>query len=220
LLLPGEFIELAEISGAIDDLTQWVIERAVRDTRRLDELGRSMLVSCNLSVRNLHDRVLLDWLEQLAKDVGLPPKGLYLELTESQIMEDAAGAASVLKRLSEIGIGTAVDDFGTGYSSLSTLLHVSASVLKIDRSFVADLLTTHEAQVMVRSMVDLGHNLGMLVVAEGVEDQATLDRLGLLGCDFIQGFHVARPMPFELLTAFLGVSDPARVSDDEGVVVS
>jgi len=219
LLLPGEFIELAEISGAIDDLTQWVIERAVRDTMLLGEMGRPMLVSCNLSVRNLHDRVLLDWLGNLADTVGLPPSGLYLELTESQIMEDPAGASTVLTRLAEMGIGSAVDDFGTGYSSLSMLLHVRASVLKIDRSFVADLLRTREAEIMVRSMIDLAHNLGMLVVAEGVEDQPTLDRLEVLGCDFLQGFHIARPMPFDQLTGFLGV-DPQRLSDHLGAALT
>jgi len=211
LLPPSEFIELAEISGAIDDLTRWVIERSVRDSLRLEDLGRSLLVSCNLSVRNLHDRALLEWINEFVGSVGLPPKGLYLELTESQIMEDPAGASTVLTSLAELGIGSAVDDFGTGYSSLAMLLHVHASVLKIDRSFVADLLVTREADVMVRSMIDLAHNLGMVVVAEGVEDQPTLDRLAQLGCDFIQGFHIARPMPFDHLVGFLGL-EHARVT--------
>ena len=223
LLLPGEFIELAEISGAIDDLTRWVIERSVRDTLRLAEAGQPMLVSCNLSVRNLHDRALIDWILDFVGSVGLPEGGLYLELTESQIMEDPAAAATVLTRLAEFGIGAAVDDFGTGYSSLSTLLHVRASVLKIDRSFVADLMVTRKAEIMVRSMIELGHNLGMLVVAEGVEDEATLDRLRDLGCDFLQGFHLARPMPFDALVGFLGAEpadDVARLSTDRGVVLS
>lgn len=218
LLLPGEFIELAEISGAIDDLTQWVIDRAVRDSHRLSALGRPLLVSCNLSVRNLHDRLLLEWLDELATTVGLPDSGLYLELTESQIMEDPAGASHVLTRLAEMGIGSAVDDFGTGYSSLSMLLHVRASVLKIDRSFVADLLRTREASVMVRSMIDLAHNLGMLVVAEGVEDQMTLERLEAMGCDFLQGFHIARPMPFDQLAGFLGLA-PAEGIDGVSPVI-
>ncbi|MFN8052048.1 MAG: bifunctional diguanylate cyclase/phosphodiesterase [Acidimicrobiales bacterium] len=208
LLLPDEFIELAEISGAIDELTRWVIDRAVRDTHTLSALGCDMLVSCNLSVRNLHDRGLIDWLEGLIGEVGLPGAGLYLELTESQLMEDPQGAARVLQRLAGMGVGAAIDDFGTGYSSMSMLLHVRASVLKIDQSFVADLLSVREAAVMVRSMIDLGHNLGLLVVAEGVEDAATAARLSQMGCDFLQGFHVARPMPFDQLVPLLVANLP------------
>lgn len=206
MLLPGEFIELAEISGAIDELTRFVIEQSVSDSYALSEMGIRLTITCNLSVRNLHDRSLLDWIKGLAASVGLPPAGLWVELTESQIMEDPAGAAMVLQELADMGIGSSVDDFGTGYSSMSMLRHLRASALKIDKSFVSDLVTSHESRVLVRSMIDLGRNLGMYTVAEGVEDEATLDLLREMQCNVAQGFHLARPMPVGEVPAFLGAT--------------
>lgn len=206
MLLPGEFIELAEISGAIDDLTRFVIEQSVTDSYALSDLGIRLTITCNLSVRNLHDRSLLDWIKSLAASVGLPPAGLWVELTESQIMEDPAGAAMVLQELAEMGIGSSVDDFGTGYSSMSMLRHLRASALKIDKSFIADLVTSHESRVLVRSMIDLGRNMGMYTVAEGVEDEATLNLLREMKCNVAQGFHLARPMPVGEVPGFLGAT--------------
>lgn len=212
LLMPGDFIELAEISGAIDDLTRWLIEQAVTDVRLLATLGHSMSVSCNIAVRNLHDYGIVDHVKDVFERVGLPPDGLWLELTETQLVEDPTGAARILGELHDMGVLTAVDDFGTGYSSLSLLRHMRTSSLKIDKSFVQDVVTDPDAGVLVDSMIELGHRLGMLVVAEGIEDEATLQDLIRRGCDGAQGYHLSRPLPFADLVSFLGTWAPAGLA--------
>jgi diguanylate cyclase (GGDEF)-like protein len=192
LLAPSEFIELAEVSGAIRLLTHAVTERAAHDVVELG-LGKELAVSVNLSVRNLYDPTLVEWVTEVLWHSGLPRNALCFELTESQLMDDPSVALDVLHRLRDVGVRLSVDDFGTGYSSLAYLRDLPLDEVKIDRRFVADL--EHGDARIVRSVVDLGHNLGLQVVAEGVESEVVLERLRDLGCDSVQGFHLARPMP-------------------------
>ena len=203
LLSPIEFIELAEISGAIDELTRWVIDRGVRDILALQESGHFLSLSCNLSTRNFHDVGLVKWVQELGSSVGFPVGGLSLEVTESQIMDDPQAAAAIIREFAEMGIGSYIDDFGTGHSSMETLRRLRTTGLKVDRAFVDGLGVDPSADVLVRSVIDLGHNLGMTVVAEGVEDARSLQRLAEFGCDFAQGYHMSPPVPIDQLVAML-----------------
>jgi diguanylate cyclase (GGDEF)-like protein/PAS domain S-box-containing protein len=195
LMPPSEFIPLAEVSGVIQPLTRWVIQRAVAQATAWRNEGLSIDVAVNLSVRNLYDRELGGWLQGLLRSAGLPPSALTLEITENEVMDDPLLAMEVLGQARDMGVLTSIDDFGTGYSSLSYLKHLPIDELKIDRSFVAGMMDDDSDEVIVRAIIDLAHNLGLTVVAEGVEDGQTLGRLTELGCDRAQGFHLGRPVP-------------------------
>ncbi|NLV55848.1 MAG: EAL domain-containing protein [Acidimicrobiales bacterium] len=195
LLGPDEFIGLAAVSGATHAIARWVLEEATQATARWRALGHEVGVAVNLSVRNLFDRELTTDVERALLTSGLEPADLVLELTETQLMDDPSVALATFRALRAIGVGTSVDDFGTGYSSMTYLRDLPLTELKIDRSFIADLRRRDEAYTIVRSMIDLGHNLGLEVVAEGVEDADDLPTLIGFGCDRAQGFHIARPMP-------------------------
>ncbi|HEX9991482.1 MAG TPA: EAL domain-containing protein [Acidimicrobiales bacterium] len=195
LVAPGDFIELAELSGLIQPLTRWVIERAVQECCRWAGEGFDLGVAVNLSVRNLYEPELAPWLARLLRRTGLPTGRLTLEITESHLMDDPLLALSVLREVSELGVASSVDDFGTGYSSLSYLKHLPLDEIKIDRSFVATMSSDESDATIVRSIIDLGHNLGLRVVAEGVEDEVALRRLTELGCDRAQGFLLGAPRP-------------------------
>jgi EAL domain-containing protein (putative c-di-GMP-specific phosphodiesterase class I) len=160
-------------------------------------------VAVNLSARNLQDPLLADQIVQLLERVGLPPDRLELELTESAVMADPRRAVETLERLDKSGVPLAIDDFGTGYASLAYLRKLPVSQLKIDKSFVMAMAGSEEDKVIVRSTSDLGHSLGLQVVAEGVEDKATWDMLGDFGCDAAQGYYMARPMAGADLAAWL-----------------
>ena len=203
LIPPIEFIELAEISGLIGDLTRWVLTRGVAQAREWADQGLETKVAVNLSVRNLGDPDLVPWLEALLHRDGLDARLLKLEVTESELMEDPATAMGVLEQLRELGTTVSIDDFGTGYSSLAYLKHLPVDELKIDRSFVGSMLASDDDLAIVRSTVDLAHNLGLDTVAEGVEDGPTLKRLAELGCDRAQGYFIARPLTGGDCTAFL-----------------
>jgi len=203
MIPPIDFIELAEISGLINDLTRWVVTRGVGQAREWADAGMRIRVSLNLSVRNLADPELVPWLEALLARDGVDASLVKLEITESELMDDPAAAMEVLQRLRNLGAATSIDDFGTGYSSLAYLSSLPIDELKIDKSFVDPMLTDASAETIVRSTIDLAHNLGMEVVAEGVEDGQTLARLALLGCDRAQGYFVARPLPADVCTAWL-----------------
>ena len=203
LIPPIEFIELAEISGLIGDLTRWVLTRGVAQARTWAAQELQTRVAVNLSVRNLADPELVPWLEALLHRDGLDARLLKLEVTESELMEDPAAAMSVLGQLRDLGTAVSIDDFGTGYSSLAYLKHLPVDELKIDRSFVSSMLTSEDDLTIVRSTIDLAHNLGLDTVAEGVEDGPTLGRLRELGCDRAQGYFIAKPLPGDDCTAFL-----------------
>ena len=205
LLPPGEFIELAEVSGAIRLLTQTVTERATADVRGLGATA-GLAVSVNLSMRNLYDPTLVEWVTAMIEESHIPAGALCFELTESQLMDDPRQANEVLHQLHRSGVRFSVDDFGTGYSSLAYLRDLPIDEVKIDRSFVADLARGDSR--IVQSVIDVGHHLGLHVVAEGVETPEVLARLRELGCDSAQGFHLAMPMPLGDLRSFLDEAPP------------
>ncbi len=195
LMPPAEFIELAEVSGTIQVLTRWVITTAVRHIVEWQRRGLDLSVAVNLSVRNLYEPELVPWLAGVLAQFGVDAKALEFEITESELMDDPLLAMEVLGRLKALGVATSIDDFGTGYSSLSYLKHLPIDQLKIDRSFVGNMVHDESDLTIVRSTIDLSHNLGLVVVAEGVEDPETLRLLAHLGCDRAQGYALSRPVP-------------------------
>jgi len=203
LLQPDEFIGLAEAGGAIEALTRLVIEQAVHDAHRLDALGLELMLSCNISVRSISDDHLVHFVDDLIRTIGMPAAGIELELTETGIMDDPVMAKQIFHALRERGIRTAIDDFGTGYSSLAHLRHLRLDVLKIDRSLVTGAAGDDDGELLIRTIVELAHNLGMTVVAEGAEDRQTLDMLRDQGCEVAQGYEIGRAMPLDDLIAML-----------------
>jgi EAL domain-containing protein (putative c-di-GMP-specific phosphodiesterase class I) len=195
LLFPDTFIPLAERNGLIPQLTDAVLEQAVAACGRWRRAGHRLTVSVNLSARsNLNDKLIAD-VQSLLTRHGVPAASLTLEITESSVIRDPARTRTVLDRLHELGVGLSIDDFGTGYSSLSYLRQLPVQEVKIDKSFVMGMLTEPDDLAIVRSIVDLGTNLDLEVVAEGVEDAATWAELERLGCTNMQGFYLAPPMP-------------------------
>ena len=195
LMPPGEFIELAEVSGLIQPLTRWVVDTALAQIATWQAADRELTVSVNLSVRNLYDRDLVQWLSERIEHHQVPAQRIKIEITESELMDDPMLAMDILGRITAMGSSTSIDDFGTGYSSLSYLKHLAIDELKIDKSFVATMCSDDSDLTIVRSTIDLAHNLGLTVVAEGVEDGPTLGRLAELGCDRVQGYYLSRPLP-------------------------
>jgi diguanylate cyclase (GGDEF)-like protein len=200
---PCEFIPLAEHTGLIKPLTELVLRQAVRQCRLWDEGGHDLPVAVNLSAVNLLDIELVATVRRILEEEGVAPARLHLEITEGTIMIDPERARHVLLELSQMGIGLSVDDFGTGYSSLAYLRRLPVQELKVDRSFITHLASDSEDAALVRATIQLGHSLGLTIVAEGVEDAASLQRLRELQCDTIQGFHLCRPLPPETLIATL-----------------
>jgi EAL domain-containing protein (putative c-di-GMP-specific phosphodiesterase class I) len=203
MLGPDQFVPIAEQTGLIRPLARSVLEAAVRQCNRWRQEGLDLAVAVNLSMRNLHDAEIVDMIRQLLSRWGIPPARLVIEITESSLMADAARAMEVLSRLREMGVGISIDDFGTGYSSLAYLKRLPVDELKIDKSFVANMATDENDAAIVRSTIGLAHDLGLTVVAEGIEDQATWDLLAELGCDVGQGYYVSRPMPAAALGVWL-----------------
>ncbi len=195
LLGPGEFIPLAERTGLIHPLTRWVLAAALDQAARWQRAGLHLSVAVNISTRCLLDPTFPDQVASQLTAWQLPSKLLVLEITESAVMADPARALEVLGRLHNLGVGLAVDDFGTGYSSMAYLKELPVDELKIDRSFVIQMADSPSDAVIVRSTIDLGHNLGLRVVAEGVETQHAWQELSALGCDVAQGYYLGRPMP-------------------------
>jgi len=203
LIPPDQFIPLAEQTGLIAPLTEWVLAEAIRQCREWQRTGLLLGVSVNLSMWNLHDPALPARVAGLLRDHGLSPAWLRLELTESALMADTDRTMDVLARLSALGLRLAVDDFGSGYSSLAYLKKLPVDELKIDKGFVREMATDATDAAIVRSTVALGHALGLRVVAEGIEDRVTWDLLAEMGCDVAQGYHLARPFPPDALARWL-----------------
>jgi len=191
LLPPDDFIPAAEQTNLIRPLTAWVLNEALGQVHAWSKAGIEVGVSVNLSARNLLDTELPDAVEQLLRTWQVPPEKLSLEITEGTII--ASEAEDTLQRLHDIGVQISVDDFGTGYSSLAYLKRLPVREIKIDKSFVIDMATNRDGAAIVRSTIDLGHSLGLTVVAEGVEDEPTAALLREYRCDFLQGFHISRP---------------------------
>jgi EAL domain-containing protein (putative c-di-GMP-specific phosphodiesterase class I) len=195
LVSPGEFIALAERTELIRPLTEWMIAAALRFNANLAETEVAIPVAINLSASNLQDKSLLNAIHDMRVALGLAQGLLEIELTESVLMEDAEHALQTLCALRAKNIALYIDDFGTGYSSLSYLQKLPVDCIKIDQSFVARMLGDRDSAVIVRSTIDLAHDLGRKVVAEGVEGQAQWDKLDAFGCDMAQGYFIAAPMP-------------------------
>ncbi|HZU14909.1 MAG TPA: EAL domain-containing protein [Chloroflexota bacterium] len=203
LVPPDQFITAAEESGLITPLTIWVVERALKQARIWHEVGLDLPVAVNLSARNLHDPDLVSVMSQLLDEAGADASWLRLEITESAIMTDTDRALETLSGLRDLGITVSIDDFGTGYSSLAYLQRLPVDEIKIDRSFISNLASNEENNFIVHAIVDLGHNLGLRIVAEGVEDQQTLSVLRAMGSDLVQGYFFSRPLPPESLVQWL-----------------
>jgi diguanylate cyclase (GGDEF)-like protein len=208
---PDVFIPLAENTGLISSITFFVIENALRQVRTWQEAGVDLSVAVNLSVRHLTDMSLPDRIAVALERWGVAPSRLVIEVTESSIMTDPKRASVVLQQLRRIGVDVSIDDYGTGHASLNYLKQFDIDELKIDRSFIMNLDIDSSDAIIVASTVELGHNLGLRIVAEGVEDGETLDWLTSLGCDVAQGYHIGRPMAPE---AVLEVVERRRVPGD------
>ena len=194
---PDEFIPFAELTGIIGALTHYVLKLALAQVRVWADAGICIPVAVNISARNLLDDKLVAQIVDLLEQHKLAPNMLVLEVTESAIMLDSEAARTILGQLHTMGIHIAIDDFGVGYTSLAQLKDLPISELKIDKSFVLAMQSDQANELIVRSVVDLGHNLGMAVIAEGVETADMLDVLGGYHCDMAQGFHVCRPVSAE-----------------------
>jgi diguanylate cyclase (GGDEF)-like protein len=214
LLSPDAFIPLAENTGLMAPLTEWVLRNAIDQSACWRETGLMLPVAVNLSPRSLLDKELPGTVLRLLADAGLPADLLELEITETAIMTDPEGAVQMLTQLQALGVRVSIDDFGTGYTSLSYLKQLPVHTLKIDRVFVADILENTKDQAITESIIALGHKLGFSVLAEGIESEAVWQRLRSLHCDEGQGYHLGRPMPsVDLLRWVLArqTSDPASV---------
>lgn len=192
---PDKFIPLAEMSDLIHPLTSWVMAAAIAALQRLRQHGFDLQLAANLSMQNLGDQNCTHDLARLLQEHPVDPGSFELEITESALMRNPALSLQQAERLRGLGIRLSVDDFGTGHSSLANLKRLQPHTLKIDRSFISDMLEDDADVIIVRSTIALAHGLGLSVVAEGIEDQPTLERLREMGCDQAQGYHIARPMP-------------------------
>jgi diguanylate cyclase len=196
---PGEFIGVAEQTGSIVHLTQWIVDEALARLEAWRRDGIELGVAINIAARSLHDDRLAEHIISRMGASQLPPRLLTLELTERGVIADTDAIARVLERLHRFGLRLSVDDFGTGYSSLALLQRLSVHELKIDASFVAGMARSEQDRVLVRSTVELAHNLGLAAVAEGIETLDQLRELRRLGCDFGQGFLLSPPLPADQL---------------------
>lgn len=208
-LEPEDFIPAAESTGLIVPFTLHVLRLALADVGRWQSCGDELTVAVNVSPRCLADAAMTAKILGLLAEFDVPPRLLELEITENTLAHDPDRALATLTALHAAGIRISIDDFGTGYSSMNYLKRLPVSELKVDRSFVSGMLAQLDDGVLVRSVIDLGHNLGMTVVAEGVEDQETLDALMAAGCDVAQGFHTGRPMTMAALNVWCETRDAA-----------
>jgi diguanylate cyclase (GGDEF)-like protein len=214
---PDEFIPLAEHTGLIRPLTLFVLEHALAQLADWQSQGIDLGVAVNLSVRNLHDPSFADDVDKLLHDYGVPASLVEFEITESVIMADPMRAMAILTRLSDLGVGLSLDDFGVGYSSLAHLKRLPVTEIKIDKSFVMNIVSDESDALIVRSTISLGRSLGLRVVAEGVETPEAWARLVALGCDVAQGFYLCRPKPALEITEWLGAIGADVTHDDPGL---
>ncbi len=203
LLLPDEFIPMAEQSGLIKPLTIWVLHQALNECQRCIDAGYDIRVSINLSMANLSDLSFADEILDILDQHSFSAARLKLEVTETALMEEPNNVIQALYRLNAMGLKISIDDFGIGYSSLTYLQQLPVNELKIDKSFGQSLVNDPNSVVIVRSTIDLAHKLGLYVVAEGVEDQVTLELLAQLGCDAVQGFYLSKPIPMKEMLAWV-----------------
>lgn len=203
MLMPDLFIPLAEKLDLIDEITQQVLDEGIRWISGA-RLAAGLSLSVNLSARTLVDLKFADRLARLCRDATIDPEHLILELTETTAMEDPVLALDMVTRLRMKGFHVSIDDVGTGYSSMAQLARLPFSEMKVDKSFVMTATASQESRTIIRSIIELGHNLNLRVTAEGVEDENTLEFLKDTGCDFAQGYFIARPMPGNSVAEWIG----------------
>jgi EAL domain-containing protein (putative c-di-GMP-specific phosphodiesterase class I)/GGDEF domain-containing protein len=209
---PDQFIPVAERTGLIIPLTLWVLQQSLMQCRQWNEMGLNISVAVNLTMWNLEAQELPEQIEALLHDTRVSPKNLELEITETSIMNDPQRVIRTLNQIRQLGAHFAIDDFGTGYSSFTYLTKLPVSCIKIDKSFVQTIETDRDNSVVVKSIIDLGHNLGLNVVAEGVETANARNLLRAFHCDEGQGFYFCRPIPADAMTKFL-LNPPATVKE-------
>ena len=195
LIRPDIFIPVAEKNEQIHDITWWTINTALRLIKEWPEMEIPLTVAVNISAKVLKDNDLVDYIASALNIWGTDLDRLIIEVTESALMEDIATSFTTLEELRELGLNISIDDFGTGYSSMSYFKSIPATELKIDQSFISYMLDTTMDQHIVKTIITMAHGFNLKVVAEGIENKATLDALKTLGCDVAQGFYLARPMP-------------------------
>jgi len=214
LIPPDEFIPLAEQTGAIQELTSWVLEESLNFLHRLHSRGMPITIAVNISTHNLHDDRLEPLVRELLQRTGVAGQHLCLEVTETVMMQDIHHAEGVLCALHSLGIKISIDDFGTGFSSLAYLNRLPVDEIKVDRSFVMPMLENHSEQTIVASIIQLAHTLGCCVVAEGVENIETLELLKTMGCDIIQGYLLTAPRPLNEIEHWLESYEPASIQNN------
>jgi len=215
---PDDFIPMAEQSGLIRPLTYWVLNSAIRQREEWHEMGINILMSINLSMHNLNDPDFVPQLEMLLQNTIVPVEYFEFEVTESSIMDNPDHVVEVMEKLNTLNVSFAVDDFGTGYSSLSLLKKLPVHKLKIDKSFIMDMDTDSDDEAIVHSVIDMAHILGLIVIAEGVENGTVLKLLAELGCDLAQGYHISRPLPAKLITPTLSLGSWDEANPPSGSV--
>jgi len=203
LIMPDQFIEVAERTGVIQSLSLWVFKHAITTLKSWLKINSNFLLSINISATNIQDKKFIEAVQFLLHDHQELSKNMILEITESQMMTDTKTALKNLWTLSELGFHIAIDDFGTGYSNLAYLKKLPASELKIDKSFILNLESDKQNQILVHTAIEMAHNLGLKVVAEGVESEKCRILLGEMGCDMCQGFHISRPVNKEQFETLL-----------------
>ncbi len=203
LLPPGAFIPAAERTGVIRNMTDWIFDHALAQCRAWQNAGAPVHVAVNVSAKSLQDQTLPAKLQALLEKWEVDARFLKIEITESSIMADPNHALAIMSLLQSLGIRLSIDDFGTGYSSLIHLRQLPVDEIKVDKSFVMGMTKNDADAAIVRTVIDLGHNLGKQVCAEGVEDQETLWRLADLGCDLIQGYFISKPVPADTFMKWL-----------------
>lgn len=208
---PGQLVAIAEKTGLISPLTMWVFNTALRQCADYERMGAEATVSVNVSAHTLREPDFPEFVDQALKTWAVTPARLVVEITESAMLEDQARCLQNLARLKALGVMLSMDDFGTGYSSMTQLRTLPLDELKIDLSFVRHMLQVKEDEKIVRSVIDLAHNFGLKVVAEGVEDRETLEFLRELGCDTVQGFHIGLPLTDVAFKQMLQVSPPLNL---------
>nr|WP_290762037.1 GGDEF domain-containing phosphodiesterase [Halanaerobium sp.] len=207
LIPPGVFIPLAEENGFIIEIGNWVLEKACREIKELnDHLKSDYYLSVNVSPEQFIDKNFINTVENVLNRTGLKPQNLELEITERTTVENIDYTIELLEQLNQLGVKTAIDNFGTGYSSLNYIKEFAINTLKIDKSFIDDFLNNLNNRAIVNTIITLAHNLNLKVVAEGVESKEQAEQLKEAGCDIIQGYYYSHPVPLAEIRKEFGKS--------------
>ena len=207
LIPPNEFIPMAEQSSVIKPLTVWVLNNAMRQATAFAHSGLDIAIAVNISACSLRDDSLVGYTKMLLQKNNIEPERLILEITESAMMQDPNMGLDLLNQLHDLGVQISIDDYGTGYSSLAYLKRLPVNEMKIDRTFIKDMAVDEDDKLIVGTTIDMGHNFGLRVIAEGVEDGQTVDLLKQMGCDQVQGYYYAKPMPVDELYDWMTVDN-------------